>query len=114
MSPGFLFAVALGEELYVRAEEGQRRRFSDLIACALPDPRLRIMMSMRSDFLGYLQNDESLFRARQHIDVPPLRESQLREVITRPAQLLSARFESESLVDIITQRAAEDSMRDVG
>ena len=114
MPPGFFLYVDQGEELYVRAEEGQRRRFSDLIARALPDPRLRIMMSMRSDFLGYLQSDEPLFRAREHIDVPPLRESQLREVITRPAQLLSARFESESLVDIITQRAAEDSMRDVG
>src|ERR1700676_1368195 len=61
-----------GEELYVRAEEGQRRRFSELLAQALPDPRLHIMMSMRSDFLGHLQNDKPLFKVRQHIDVPPL------------------------------------------
>src|SRR5262249_61461977 len=114
MPPGFFLYVDQGEELYVRAEESQRLRFSDLIARGLGDPRVRIMMSMRSDFLGYLQSDEPLFRAREHIDVAPLRESQLREVITRPAQLLSARFESETLVDIITQRTAEDSMRDVG
>src|SRR5277367_576850 len=72
------------------------------------------MMSMRSDFLGHLQRDEPLFRARQHIDVPPLRQAELREVVSRPAQLLAARFETEGLIDIITRRTAEDSIKDVG
>ncbi len=112
--PGFLLYVDQGEELYVRAEEHQRRRFSELLAQALPDPRLRAIMSLRSDFLGHLQNDEPLFKARQQIDVPPLREAELREIVSRPAQLLTARFESESLIDIITRRTAEDSIKDVG
>src|ERR1700728_2624195 len=72
---GFFLYVDQGEELYVRSEEHQRRRFSELLAQALPDPRLRAIMSMRSDFLGHLQNDEPLFKARQQIDVPPLREA---------------------------------------
>jgi formylglycine-generating enzyme required for sulfatase activity len=113
-APGYFLYVDQGEELYVRAEQDHRRRFSELITRALPDPRLHIMMSLRSDFLGHLQSDEPLFRVREQIDVPPLRESDLREVIGRPAQLLAARFESESLIDIITQRTAEDSIRDVG
>jgi hypothetical protein len=46
--PDFLLYVDQGEELYVRAEERQRRRFSELLATALSDPRLRAMMSMRS------------------------------------------------------------------
>ena len=112
--PGFFLYVDQGEELYARAEEAQRRRFSELIAGALADPRLHTMMSMRSDFLGHLQRDEPLFRARQHIDVPPLREAELREVVSRPAQLLAARFETEGLIDIITRRTAEDSIKDVG
>jgi formylglycine-generating enzyme required for sulfatase activity len=112
--PGFFLYVDQGEELYVRAEERQRRRFSELLADALPDPRLRTMMSMRSDFLGHLQSDTPLFKARQHIDVPPLGEEELREIISRPAQLLAARFENERLVDIITRRTAEDSVKDVG
>ena len=112
--PGFFLYVDQGEELYVRAEERQRRRFSELLAQALPDPRLRAMMSMRSDFLGHLQSDEPLFKARQQIDVPPLREAELREIVSRPAQLLAARFETEGLVDIITRRTAEDSVKDVG
>jgi formylglycine-generating enzyme required for sulfatase activity len=112
--PGFFIYVDQGEELYVRAEQGQRRRFSELLAQSLPDPRLRTMMSLRSDFLGSLQSDELLFKARQQIDVPPLREAALREVVSRPAQLLGARFETEQLIDIITRRAAEDSVKDVG
>ncbi len=112
--PGFFLYVDQGEELYVRAEEYQRRCFSELLAQALPDPRVRAMMSMRSDFLGHLQNDEPLFKAREHIDIPPLREAKLREIISRPAQLLAARFETEGLVHIITRRAAEESVKDVG
>jgi hypothetical protein len=112
--PSFLLYVDQGEELYLRAEERQRRRFSDLLVQALSDPRLRTMMSMRSDFLGHLQNDEALFRARQHIDVPPLRESGLREIVSRPAQLLSAPFETDGLIDIISRRTAEDAVKDVG
>jgi formylglycine-generating enzyme required for sulfatase activity len=112
--PAFFLYVDQGEELYVRAEERQQRRFSELLAAALADPRLRVMMSMRSDFLGRLQNDAPLFNARRQIDVPPLREAALREVVRRPAELLSARFETEGLVDIITRRTAEDSIKDVG
>ena len=46
--------------------------------------------------------------------MPPLGEEELREVVSRPAKMLGARFESEKLIDIIAQRAAEDSVRDVG
>jgi formylglycine-generating enzyme required for sulfatase activity len=112
--PAFFLYVDQGEELYVRAEEHQQRRFSELLAAALPDPRLRTMMSIRTDFLGRLQNDAPLFNARRQIDVPPLREAALREVVSRPAELLSARFETDGLVDIITRRTAEDSIKDVG
>ena len=48
------------------------------------------------------------------IDVPPLREAELCEVVSRPAELLSARFETAGLADIITRRTAEDSVKDVG
>jgi formylglycine-generating enzyme required for sulfatase activity len=112
--PAFLFYVDQGEELYVRAEEHQRRRFSEVIAQGVADPRLYMLMSMRSDFLGELQKDEPLFKVHRKVDVPPLREAELREVVSRPAELLSARFETAGLVDIITRRTAEDSVKDVG
>ena len=112
--PAFFLYVDQGEELYVRAEERQRRRFSEVIAQGVADPRLYMLMSMRADFLGELQKDESLFRVHRKIDVPPLRETELRVVVRRPAELLSARFETDGLADVITRRAAEDSVKDVG
>src|SRR5215510_329111 len=112
--PAFLVYLDQGEELYVRAEEHQRHRFSEVIAQGAADPRLYMLMSMRTDFLGELQKDEPLFKVHRKIDVPPLREAELREVVSRPAELLSARFETPELVDIITRRTAEDSVKDVG
>ncbi|MGA8699661.1 MAG: SUMF1/EgtB/PvdO family nonheme iron enzyme [Xanthobacteraceae bacterium] len=112
--PAFLLYVDQGEELYVRAEEHQRRRFSEVIAQGVADPRLSMLMSMRSDFLGELQKDEPLYKVHRQINVPPLREAELREVVSRSAELLSARFETAGLVDIITRRTAEDSVKDVG
>jgi hypothetical protein len=112
--PAFLLYVDQGEELYVRAEEHQRRRFSEVIAQGVADPRLYMLMSMRTDFLGELQKDEPLHKVHRQIDVPPLREAELRDVVSRPAELLSARFETAGLVDIITRRTVEDSVKDVG
>jgi formylglycine-generating enzyme required for sulfatase activity len=112
--PAFFLYIDQGEELYVRAEEHQRRQFSEVIAQGAADPRMSMLMSMRADFLGELQKDEPLYKVRLQIDVPPLREAALREVVSRPAAVLSARFETTGLVDIITRRAAEDSVKDVG
>jgi formylglycine-generating enzyme required for sulfatase activity len=112
--PAFLLYIDQGEELYTRAEPRERQRFSELLGEALADPRLRAMMSMRSDFLGSLQRDEPLFQVRELIEAPPLGEDGLREVVSRPAELLGARFDNKDLVDIIARRAAEDSVKDVG
>jgi formylglycine-generating enzyme required for sulfatase activity len=110
----FFLYIDQGEELYVRADERQRRRFSALIGESIADPRLRAIMSLRSDFLGALQNDEALFNVHRKLDVPPLRAAELSEVVSRPAQILSARFETDHLANDIAQRAAADSTKDTG
>lgn len=112
--PGFFLYIDQGEELYVRSEERQRRRFSELLATGLGDPRLRALMSIRSDFLGALQNDAPLFDAHHKIDVPALRQAQLRDVVSRPAALLSARFETDHLAADIARCTAEESAKDAG
>jgi hypothetical protein len=112
--PAFLLYVDQGEELYVRAEPRQRGRFSEILTQALNDPRLHALMSLRSDFSGALQNDQPLFDVYHRIEVPPLREPQLCEVISRPAELLSARFETSHLATDIARRTAEESTKGCG
>jgi tetratricopeptide (TPR) repeat protein len=112
--PAFLISIDQGEELYVRASERERRRFSELLVQGLGDSRLRAMMSMRADFFGDLQKDEPLYSVHRLVNVPPLRESHLREVVGRPAILLDAQFESGNLANSIAHRTAEESTRDAG
>ncbi len=112
--PTFFLYIDQGEELYVRAEPRQRERFSEVLAHGLSDPRLRALMSLRADFSGALQNDEPLFEVYHRVEVPPLRETQLREIVTRPAELLSARFDSEHVAIDIARRTAEELTKDAG
>jgi formylglycine-generating enzyme required for sulfatase activity len=112
--PAFLLYIDQGEELYVRAEERQRRHFSELLSRGLRDPRLRALMSLRADFFGELQKDESLYAVHRQINVPPLRKGELQEVVSRPAELLSARFETDGLAADIARRTAEESTKDAG
>ena len=112
--PAFFLYVDQGEELYVRSEEAQRAGFSRLLSQAAADPRLYMLMSLRSDFFGALQNDQALFAVHRQINVPPLRETELQQVVSKPAVLLSARFESDQLSVDLARRAAEESARDAG
>jgi formylglycine-generating enzyme required for sulfatase activity/energy-coupling factor transporter ATP-binding protein EcfA2 len=112
--PVFFLYIDQGEELYVRAEKQQRRQFSKIIATGLADSRLRALMSLRADFFGELLNDEALFGVHQLVKVPPLHEAQLREVVSQPAELLSARFQTDTLPADIAQRTAEESAEDGG
>ena len=112
--PSFFLYVDQGEELYVRSEKQQRRRFSEIIATGLADPRLRVLMSLRADFFGELQKDAALFAAHRQINVPPLREVELQEVVSAPAKLLSARFQTDTLATDIARRTADESTEDAG
>src|SRR5208283_4198389 len=50
-------------------------------------------------------------------DLPPslpLREAQLHEVVSKPAALLSARFETPSLAASLARQTAEESTKDAG
>ena len=98
----------------MRAGERQRRRFSEVLAQGIADPRLYGLMSLRADFFGELQKDAPLYKAHRLISVPPLGEAELLAVVTQPAKLLSVRFETDHLAADITRRAAEDSAKDAG
>src|SRR5262249_40723056 len=97
-----------GEELYTRAGPKDARRFSEVLAEGLSDPRLRAFASMRSDYFGRLQADEPLFKCYEHVDVPPLDRTQLHEVVTTPARVLGVAFEDNQTADRITAAAAAE------
>ena len=48
----------------------------------------------------------------RQINVPPLREAALQEVVSTPVKLLSARFQTDTLATDIARRAAEESAED--
>jgi len=112
--PKFLIYIDQGEELYTRADEVQRRRFSEALARGLGDERLHAMMSLRADFTGELQKDEALYAVHKRIDAPPLWMDGLREVVSRPAAILAAHFDDDELPEQIATRAYEESGRDAG
>jgi formylglycine-generating enzyme required for sulfatase activity len=112
--PAFLLYIDQGEELYVRAEERQRRRFSEILAQGVFDSRVHVIMSLRADFFGALQSDTALFKVHRQINVPPLGEPELLTVVSEPAKLLSVRFETDRLAVDIANRTAEESTREAG
>jgi formylglycine-generating enzyme required for sulfatase activity len=112
--PAFLLYIDQAEELYVRGDARQRRCFSKILAEGLADQRLRALMSLRADFFGALQKDEPLYAVHRQINVPPLREAQLCEVVSRPAALLCAHFETDHLAGDIAKSTAEESTADAG
>ncbi|BCH23522.1 nSTAND1 domain-containing NTPase [Mesorhizobium sp. L-8-3] len=112
----YLLYIDQGEELYTRGgrEPGQdnttketqaqkeARRFSELVAIAARHPRIVVIMSARSDFLGRLQADAPLHAAKQQIDIAPLSPEGLSEVVRRPAKALDVAFEpglDEALIE---------------
>jgi hypothetical protein len=91
-----------------------RQQFSEILTQDLGDPRFHAMMSMGADFFGDLQKDEPLYESHHLINLPPPREAQLREVVSRPAALLSASFETPDLADSIANKTADESAKDAG
>ncbi len=89
----YVLYIDQGEELYARSEKEAAGRFSALLAAAAQDDRMRVLMSLRSDFYGRLQDDHVLFAASRKIDIPRLNETGIREVILGPAATFGATFE---------------------
>ena len=102
----YVIYVDQGEELYTRADKTQAQRFSQLLAEAAKHERFRVIMSIRADFYGRLQEDAVLLKASEKIDIPPLTKAGLYEVVEQPAKRFGATFEP-GLVDKLVKAAHE-------
>jgi len=97
-----------GEELYARALGEHAQLFSHIVAQAALRDEITVMMSIRSDWYGLLQADQSLFEASNRIDVPPLTRAQIQDVIKKPAERLGARFDNPAIVPMIVEATAKE------
>lgn len=105
----FLLYLDQGEELYTgaaRTAPKDARRFSDLLAEGLRDPRLLAFASLRADYFDRFQADASLFAVHEQVNAPPLTKEALRQVVAGPPQRLEVRFEDDRLPDRIVEAAA--------
>src|SRR5262249_40113363 len=92
------------EEVYTLAPEGEREAFLSCLAGAADDPSspLRVMVSLRQDFLDRVASSAAVFAdlvSRGTMLVGPLDRGGLTSALCAPAEALSHRFESASLVE---------------
>ncbi len=102
----FVLVIDQGEELYTRSSSAARDRFSQVLAEGLDDPAFQVLASLRSDHYGFLQSDEVLFPRTTRVDVPPLGEPALKQVVSEPARKLEARFSDDAMVEMIASSTA--------
>jgi formylglycine-generating enzyme required for sulfatase activity len=96
-----------GEELYTRSRPEQASRFSEMLAEGSARHDVLILNTLRSDYYGRLQADEVLFKATARVDVEPVREEGLREIVVTPASALNVSFDPPDVTKDIVREAAE-------
>ena len=92
------------EELYTMAAgEEERRVFLACLAGVADDPAspLRVMISMRSDFIDRLLEDNRFMDAlgRGLLFLGPPHRAGLREALAHPVEMVGYQFESQELID---------------
>ena len=92
------------EELYTLGTPAdERAAFFDSLAAAADDAAspLRVILSMRSDFLDRLTEDRRLGTevARGLMLLPPMDRDGMRQALLRPLEAVSYRFESPTMID---------------
>jgi tetratricopeptide (TPR) repeat protein len=118
----FVLYIDQAEELYAEGNAESAGRFSHLLAEAAEHEAFSVLLSLRSDYYPQYQNDGDLFAASERVDILPLTQAVLTEIVRKPAETLGARFESGDMVQHVvaaTEREAgalpllSDLMHDV-
>jgi serine/threonine protein kinase/formylglycine-generating enzyme required for sulfatase activity len=107
---GLLVFVDQLEELATLADAAQGRAFAALLGgLAVPTPGLKLLASVRGDFLGRISAFPGLGDVLQRslYFLRPLSRERLREVITGPAQRTGVVFESEALVQSLVDSSVD-------
>lgn len=92
------------EELYTIVEDDEARTtFTNCLMSVADDPTtpLRVVVSMRSDFLDRAADEADFARSltRSLILLPPPSREGLRSALTQPVEMVGHRFESEAMIN---------------
>ncbi|GHJ54587.1 hypothetical protein Nm8I071_38940 [Nonomuraea sp. TT08I-71] len=102
-----LVVVDQFEELFTLCEDrAERRRFLDALLDSTQgrDGRIRVVLGVRSDFLGHLGQHPPLLEAltdEAHLLVGPVTRADLREIITLPAAKAGLSVEPQLLTTVL-------------
>ena len=105
-----LLFVDQWEELYTLcADEGVRSTFIDLLLQAAASERVRIVLTLRGDFMGHALANRALSDRLQDavVTIGPMTRDELAETITRPAEKTGLSFEA-GLAEAILDEVGEE------
>ncbi|MEU2172340.1 hypothetical protein ACH47V_32895 [Micromonospora chersina] len=108
-----LVVVDQFEELFTLCEDrAERRRFLDALLDSTQgrDGRIRVVLGVRSDFLGHLGQHPPLLEAltdEAHLLVGPVTRADLREIITLPAAKAGLSVEPQLLTTVLADATDE-------
>ena len=106
-----LIAVDQAEELFTEADPEQLRRFFKILSAALGEcASFQVVMTLRSDFLGYLQAAEGLTVPLQELSLAPLPGERIAEIIKGPAQVAGIELEEAFVQAAIQDARTEDAL----
>jgi hypothetical protein len=107
-----VFFIDQFEELFTLCDASHRRPFIHMLSQAALTPRLRIIITLRSDFSAHCIQDDKLAGLLNagFYALPPPGVAELYEMITRPAALAGLTFEPDDL----PSRILDDTGREPG
>ncbi|MCE6999105.1 TIR domain-containing protein [Saccharothrix sp. S26] len=104
-----LIPVDQGEELFTRADDGQRARLGRLLRHALDGGSAKVVITLRSEFLDDLGGLGELGRVEPFL-LGPLRRDMLQLAIAEPASIAGLRMRPELVARLVGDTASGEAL----
>jgi hypothetical protein len=106
-----LVSIDQGEELFSSADKADVERFWTVLDLLLSEPlSFIVLLALRSDYLGYLQQASRLRAAYDDFQLKPLPREQVREIIAGPAKVAGLSVEDALIAEVMRDAATDDAL----
>jgi WD40 repeat protein len=106
-----LITIDQGEELFSGADTGQTERFfavlNAMLSAQLP---YLATMSLRSDYLGYLQQETRLVAPFEQFSLKPMPLERVRDIVLGPAKLAGITVEDALVTEMMADARTDDAL----